>query len=34
VVMGLANDVAYETIGTLLLPEREADAGPSRAPTS
>jgi alkylation response protein AidB-like acyl-CoA dehydrogenase len=33
-VMGVANDVAYETIGMLLFPEHEADAGPSRAPTS
>ena len=33
-VMGLANDVAYETIGTLLFPEPAWDAGPSRAPTS
>src|SRR5262245_371305 len=32
-VMGLANDVAYETIGTLLFPAHESDAGPSRAPT-
>jgi alkylation response protein AidB-like acyl-CoA dehydrogenase len=33
-VMGVANDVAYDTIGTLLLPAHEADAGPTRAPTS
>jgi alkylation response protein AidB-like acyl-CoA dehydrogenase len=33
-VMGLANDVPYDTIGTLLLPAHESHAGPSRAPTS
>ena len=33
-VRGVANDVAYDTTGTLLLPAHEADAGPSRAPTS
>ena len=33
-VMGVANDTAYDTIGTLLLPEPASDAGPSRAPTS
>jgi hypothetical protein len=33
-VMGVANDVAYDTIGTLLFPGHESDVGPSRAPTS
>jgi alkylation response protein AidB-like acyl-CoA dehydrogenase len=33
-VMGQANDVAYATIGTLLFPAREADAGPALSPTS
>jgi isovaleryl-CoA dehydrogenase len=33
-VMGVANDAAYDTIGTLLFPAHASDAGPSRAPTS
>lgn len=33
-VMGVANDAAYDTIGTLLFPEPASDAGLSRAPTS
>jgi isovaleryl-CoA dehydrogenase len=33
-VMGVANDVAYDTIGTLLFPGHASDVGPSRAPTS
>jgi alkylation response protein AidB-like acyl-CoA dehydrogenase len=33
-VMGLANDVAYATIGTLLFPEPAADMRPSLSPTS
>ena len=33
-VMGVANDAAYEMIGTLLFPAHASDAEPSRAPTS
>jgi isovaleryl-CoA dehydrogenase len=33
-VMGVANDAAYDTIGTLLFPAHASDAEPSRAPTS
>jgi isovaleryl-CoA dehydrogenase len=33
-VMGVANDAAYDTIGTLLFPAPASDAEPSRAPTS
>jgi hypothetical protein len=33
-VMGVANNVAYDTIGTLLFPAHASDAEPSRAPTS
>jgi alkylation response protein AidB-like acyl-CoA dehydrogenase len=33
-VMGVANDAAYDTIGTLLFPAHASDAEPTRAPTS
>jgi alkylation response protein AidB-like acyl-CoA dehydrogenase len=33
-VMGVANDAAYDTIGTLLFPAPASDVEPSRAPTS
>ncbi len=33
-VMGVANDADYDTIGTLLFPAHASDAEPSRAPTS
>ena len=33
-VMGVANDAAYDTIGTLLFPAHASDAEPSRIPTS
>ncbi len=33
-VMGVANDAAYDMIGTLLFPAHASDAEPSRAPTS
>jgi len=33
-VMGVANDASYDTIGTLLFPAHASDAEPSRAPTS